>query len=376
MAPFKRKSAATPQAPQPISVAEFWDWFREQAPAFHKIIETRDPVPHGFVDKLRPKLNALDDSLSFLAGMQDGHTAELVFTADGSLKNFGFIEALVAAAPALDGWLFTALKPPMSADIRIDMNGLAFSKEELSFYANENPQYPDDIDLTIVHRDWREDAHDAVFQGTCIFLENMLGEEAMATTIDNLEVAGPGAAAQERIPIEKLPEYLRWRQKEFVEKYEGSYRPRPAEERYSVLQGSAPDGKGVVAAVNSGALAWDGTAAYPWMTLVIAQYPADKRTGMPDEKALALIEELDADIAAALGDERDCIELARETGSGKRRTYLACRDFRKASAALRAVQQAWAGRMPLSYDIVKDKYWRMAEHYRRALEGAGEAEEE
>ena len=62
--------------------------------------------------------------------MVEGETAELVFTADGNLKNIVFIEALVAAAPTIKGWRFTALKSPSnSSDIGIKMSEYEFEGE-------------------------------------------------------------------------------------------------------------------------------------------------------------------------------------------------------------------------------------------------------
>lgn len=43
--------------------------------------------------------------------MYNASTAELVVTADGDIKTFVWVEELIAAAPKLANWKFTALKP-------------------------------------------------------------------------------------------------------------------------------------------------------------------------------------------------------------------------------------------------------------------------
>jgi hypothetical protein len=79
----------------------------------------------------------------FLAGEAEAGVAELILTADGVYKNFAFIEDLVAAAPALTGWRFVALKPacPMEG-FGINMVGCTYSDQTLQFYAREQTQMP------------------------------------------------------------------------------------------------------------------------------------------------------------------------------------------------------------------------------------------
>ena len=149
-------------------------------------------------------------------------TVELIFTAEGEIKNIVFVEEIVQAAPYIKGWLFTALNPELNIEnVSINMNGYIFGRENLWFYANEEPDYPDEVDLTIIHDDYYDSNKSTIIHGTYIFLDNFLGELNSVTTIDKLIIIGKENATKELIPIEKLKSYLVWREKEFVEKYEG-----------------------------------------------------------------------------------------------------------------------------------------------------------
>jgi hypothetical protein len=55
------------------------------------------------------------------------------------------------------------------------------------------------------------------------------------TTIDNLKIISKEEAQKELIPVEKLKAYLTWRQKEFIEKYEG-VRRNTENDNYSILK--------------------------------------------------------------------------------------------------------------------------------------------
>src|SRR5690606_13748240 len=117
---------------------------------------------------------------------------------------------------------FTALKPALAIkDVSIEMAGFKFNGENLHFYANDHFDYPDEIDITIVHDDCNEENKSTITNGVYIFLDNYLGEFDFAVNIDNLKVVCRDEAEKELIAIDKLKDYLKWRQKEFIEKYEG-----------------------------------------------------------------------------------------------------------------------------------------------------------
>lgn len=110
---------------EPIySYNDFWNWFEKNAKAFHKVIKGQGNVEKDFFDKLSPKLNELKDGFWYLTGMYDDTTAELVITADGTIKNIVFVEELIQTAPIIGGWKFTALKPALDIkDVSIEMAG-------------------------------------------------------------------------------------------------------------------------------------------------------------------------------------------------------------------------------------------------------------
>ena len=140
------------------SYAAFWAWFQKHERTFFNIVKNHKHIEKGFFDKLSPQLDALKDGYLFVTGMYDDHTVELILTTDGAAKNIVFVEELVAAAPTLAGWRFTALKPALELeDVWIEMGGLIFNGDKLHFYSNDLVGCPDEIDLTIVHDDCTEE---------------------------------------------------------------------------------------------------------------------------------------------------------------------------------------------------------------------------
>ena len=199
----------------------FWDWFLTEEKSFYQVVKNGDQeaIEKDFFDKIAPRLSQINEGYYFLTGMSDDSTAELVLTADGEIRNVVFIEELIHAAPKLDHWKFTALKPAMDIkDVNVTMGEYKFTKDHIFFYSNEQENYPDEIDLVFVY-DGNAENKDAVTTGVCIFLDNFLGELNFATQIDTFAVLGRNQAEKELVPIEKLKDFLSWREREFTEKY-------------------------------------------------------------------------------------------------------------------------------------------------------------
>ena len=191
------------------SYGDFWKWFQINEKAFFSVIKQHKNIEKGFFDKIAPKLGELKEGIFYLTGMYDDDTAELVLTADGNTKTIAFVEDIIDAALEIDHWKFTALKPSLEIeDVGIEMFGYKFNRENLSFYSNELPGYPDEIDITIVHNDLTEENRQDITTGIYIFLDNYLGELDFVTNVDVLDIIGKQDAQQELVSVDKLKSFL------------------------------------------------------------------------------------------------------------------------------------------------------------------------
>ena len=344
---------------EPIhSYVDFWKWFHKNAKVFFKVVKGQGNIEKDFFDKLSPKLDELKDGFWYVTGMYSDDLAELIITADGSVKNIVFVEELIQAAPVIIGWKFTALKPALDIDdVSIEMAGYKFNDENLNFYANQLSSYPDEIDITIVHYALTEENKSTIRNGIDIFLDNYLGELDSAVTIDNLKVVGPDEVERELIPIEKLKDYLKWRQKEFLEKYEG-VRHDTENDECSVLEAQFESGNTLIALINTDLLQWDRKASHPWILSVEIPYDGSNNNGMPEEKTSELLNEIEEKISAELKDFEGYLNIGRQTAKNSREIYFACKDFRKPSKVIHSIQGNYLEKVEISYDIYKDKYWQ------------------
>lgn len=343
--------------------ADFWNWFAANGQAFYDVVKSGDGIEQKFFAKLAPKLNELGEGAYFLVGM-DGHTAELVLTADGVAAHIAWIEELAGHAPSIPNWKITALKPAMDIDnVGIRMADYTFDRDSLSFYAREYPQYPDEVHIVLAYDGYKDADRDTITNGAIIFIDNYLGELDSLTMIDRMTVIAKEHAEKELIPIAKLKDYLIWREKEFVEKYD-DVRHDSEHDRYASLEGQLEDGNPLFVVVNTTLLDWDGKASHPWIMAIEVRYDGKHNNGLPDERTYRLLDEMEDEAMRALPDSEGYLNVGRQTAGNSRIVYFACREFRKPSLAMRRLASQYAGRLDLSFSIYKDKYWQSLEEFR------------
>ncbi|TDO70425.1 uncharacterized protein DUF695 [Flavobacterium chryseum] len=345
------------------SYNDFWNWFLKHEKEFFKIVQEGNNIHKGFLDKIAPKLDEIHDGFYFLTGMFDKQTAELILTPDGAIKNIYVIEELVNAAPKIEGWKFTALKPASDIkDVGITYENFDFNKENLKFYPNLHNIYPDEIDLTIVYDHFEDDKKSVVTNGVYIFLDNYLGELHSVTLIDNLQVIGYENVTQELIPIEKLKDYLIWREKEFIEKYEG-VRHATESDAYANFEGKRESGNLVLALINTTILGWDKKASHPWIIIIGIPFDSNHISGLPDDETHTLLNDIEDEIMFNLPDLEGYLNIGRETSDNKREIFFACKEFRKPPKVLDIIIKKYSQTLEISYEIYKDKYWQSFRHF-------------
>ncbi len=343
---------------------DFWNWFKSEEQNFYNVVKSGRNLERDFFNKLSPKLEELKDGYYFLTGMCDDNTAELVLTCEGIVKNIVFVEELVSNAPTLPNWKFTALKPSLNIEnVRIEMAGYKFGSENLSFYAIDHKQYLDEVDIVIVYDDYKDEDIITITNGTYIFLDNYLGELNSVTTIDILKVISKTEADKELIPIGKLKDYLIWREKEFVEKYDG-FRYNTENDSYSSLEAKLKNGKPMIAVINSTLLEWDSKASHPWILSVEIKFNGKGNNGMPDDATYQLLNNFEDEIMLELKDFDGYLNVGRQTADNERIIYFACKDFRKPSKIIRELTKKYSDKLELKYEIYKDKYWQSFERFR------------
>ncbi|WP_326981085.1 DUF695 domain-containing protein [Chryseobacterium sp. MYb264] len=341
---------------------DFWDWFLANERKFHDVIRSGTEIEENFFDCIAPKLHQINTGYYFLAGMADDLTAELIITVEGEVKNIIFAEEIIKEAPQIKGWKFTALKPELGIEnVNIELEGLKFTGDTIFFYSNDFEEYPDEIDITLVYENFKEEIKDPVTTGICIFLDHFLGELNFATQIDTFNIIGKENAKKDLIPITKLKDFLKWREREFTEKYKNE-KISSGDEEFSILEAELMNGLPLIAAINTSLLKYDSKASYPWVSVLKIHYEGDDNSGLPEIEDYKKLSEIEDRIVAELKREDGHLYIGRESADNIRESYFVSKDFRQPSKVLHRVIQDNSS-YKISLDIYKDKYWQSFERY-------------
>lgn len=347
------------------SYQDFWEWFLVNEKKFFETVRKgrSGNIAKKFFDVISPKLNELKEDIWYLTGMLDDNTVELILTSDGNIKLFYLIEELVEAAPNLKGWKFSALKPEHNIEnVGIEMDNYSFSNENIFFYSNESDNYPDEIDITVVHLEYNEKNKEEIINGCYLFIDNYLGELNSSHLIDNIEFTNSKSAEKKLIPIEKLKSFIIWREKEFLEKYEG-IRRNTENDTYSSLEARLKNGNKLIAVVNSDLMYWDAKGSHPWLLRFEIKYDGKENNGFPNEETYQFLNTIEENISSYLKDFDGYLNIGRETADNLREIHFACKDFRKPSKVADKILSKYSKEIDIDYVIYKDKYWRSFERF-------------
>ncbi|MDQ0067946.1 DUF695 domain-containing protein [Chryseobacterium lathyri] len=341
---------------------DFWDWFLTKEKFFFEIVKGREHIEEQFFDIISPELTKINDGYYFLSGMCDEDTAELIITVEGDVKKIIFAEELIAAAPKIDHWKFTALKPETDIEnIGLKMGSLEFTKNNIYFYSNDIKGYPDEIDLVFVYENLDEENRESATTGICIFLDNFLGELNFATQIDTFSIISKSEAEQELVPIEKLKEFLLWREREFTEKYK-DLEVLESEDQFSLLEATLENGMPLMATVNASLLKYDAKASYPWISVLKIFYDGKNNNGFPEEADYNTMNAIEDYAIEHLSSKDGHLYIGRETADNSKSIYFASKDFRRSSKVFDQIIKE-NPQYKISLEIYKDKYWQSFEHY-------------
>ena len=347
---------------QNTSYQKFWTFFSENKETFFQVVKSHEDIEGKFLDIIAPELKSINEDLLYLTGMFDENTAELIITVDGNIKDIVYAEEFIQAAPALQNWRFTALKPESNIeDTAIVMEDYEFTKENVFFYSNDDENYPDEIDLTFIHEDLNDDNRNEIANGTFIFIDNYLGELNFLTQIDNFRIAGKGETEKELIPIEKLKDYLNWREREFIDKHKGS-KIQTNEDSFSLFEATLTNGFPLIATVNTDLLRWNKKASHPWISVLRIEYKGDDESGFPDNEDYEMLNAIEDEILIDLKPKEGDLIIGRETAEHIREIYFASKDFRKISKILAEITRKYP-QYNITFEIYKDKYWQSFERY-------------
>jgi hypothetical protein len=348
---FGKKEEADPKK-------AFWNWFAKNEHRFRNSVNDMDKA-HGFLDDLLKQMKPFNPWLKALAGPYGDERFELIITADGDIALFCKVEELVESAPVINGWLITAHKPAIGMEkMSINMFGYKFSSDNMSFSPLKDENYPDEINIVIVHPDFTENEKADFHTAAMIFLENSLGELNTATIIDKYEVRGIPSPVDNAglVPMAKLEDYLKWREKEFVEKYASLDGSRPPE-NWTVLEAEDGKGKLMFSTIDTGFKNWEYRSAYPWLVQIDIDYKSNEN-GLPDKKQMQELQQMEDEISGRLQANIPVLLIGHHSYENRRSIFYYTADHTGVSKIIHHCLDNTVIGYKTAFFVRKDKYWQ------------------
>ena len=161
-----------------------------------------------------------------------------------------------------------------------------------------------------------------------------------------------------------MKDFLTWRQKEFIEKYQG-VRYDTENDAYSMLEAELESGNMLLAVVNMNLLNWDRQASHPWLAIMRIKYDGSGSNGMPNGTDFETLGNIEDEIMTFLEDKDGYLNVGRQTAENERELFFACKDFRKPAKVFNEIQKKFGEKYEIAFDIYKDKYWQTFEKFKQ-----------
>jgi hypothetical protein len=179
----------------------FWDWFVRNARRVERITNGEDAAGQ---DLLR-QLQRVHRGVTFELGFAPDLGFHLIISADGKRDLFTTVHRIVDAAPNVEGWTFTALRPRRELPIKAALGLIEVDSEKIWFSAVRRDGL---VDLSLYFEQFVDDR--MIEAVGFLLLDVALGEFDTETKVGRIECLPlqSDAAKSAFIPFKELPGYV------------------------------------------------------------------------------------------------------------------------------------------------------------------------
>ena len=183
----------------------FWEWFKRYQNEYDFLKTKPKKEISYWLNELSAHLHAYCKFCDFILEWEQIQS-NLTITVYGKVKYFKKAEDLVAKAPVIPGWTFTALADPRPIDFFLEQQIESTCIDPREFYFQYLNCDPENIDLVIYHPLCRRENEQAVNRLATAAVFNLLGERSFGQVINSLEVDNLSSAIPDDLQkLETLP---------------------------------------------------------------------------------------------------------------------------------------------------------------------------
>lgn len=191
---------------QRLPKRHLWEWFQRYNKEFLTLHAKPRKEAVYWLNELNVHLMAYCKYLSYSLVWEKKGPVTLFITVNGRAKYFKRVDTLVALAPAIPGWIITALEQPRPIDFLLEreMEAAGADPEELCFSFDHDD--PASGCITVYHPLCTAENEVDFRELACAAIYNLLGERSYGTNIRHLDVTNRSLADSDNLrSLEELP---------------------------------------------------------------------------------------------------------------------------------------------------------------------------
>jgi hypothetical protein len=192
-------------------ISVFWAWFVAKEHDLRSATGDTDSLG----DAVICGLHKIDEHLYFEVCV-NATPCEFIITVEGRNELFPVVDAAIEAAPAIPGWTFIALKPPMGFDFTTTYEGITFDPKTMWFLPLKSTFDPKRLGLRVGVPEFSSAIERPAANAVLVILDTALGERSASLNLGLVEVVAlpTNPKAEGYILLTGLPTYIQeWNQK-------------------------------------------------------------------------------------------------------------------------------------------------------------------
>ena len=197
-----------------IKFAHFWKWFSRKNAQYLQLCSADTVETEYWLRELQLHISDINPHLTFEITVLNEDEFSLIITPDRNASLFNTARQLVASAPSLPRWAIRALRPPrdIDFDFQTRFRNAGIDPGKLRF--KPFPAVPGGNKLesiTVYVPRYNPKRDDVCYPAVKAILENLVGEEALATVLGLVVICELDKCAMQLddvFPIRELPFYI------------------------------------------------------------------------------------------------------------------------------------------------------------------------
>jgi len=329
------------------AIVNFWKSFEEnQALDSYELVTLLNEEVQHYSNGLVIEVNELEK------------VRELVISAQGIKSYFAHAYELGGYAPAIEGWIVRAGRPPLGQRFEELMDTFEIQADEVTFMPLESQDFPDDIAVRLYHKDYvaEEGAEqERVVNGIYELLDAILGETTATFDFQYIDFDDMPHPKEQDYPLEHLAPYVF--DKKSKRAIAGQEFPK---EDIGLLEGKVGE-LPTLLAINTGLKYYEFMKEYPFFFKVSLTLKNIGDNGLPSGNTdeLYLIEDI---IYQNIAKKQNGHFIATETFNGKRDIFYYANSLKSIEACM-ALLPKELQTCAFDYEVHYDPFWVMTEAY-------------